>query len=169
LINFVFLFLGIAAHRSLVSYGDAVAIATRGCAGIILQFPFYAGIAGLLDGLGIVAAIGGWFASVGPELLPIATFYAAGLVNLFVPSGGGQWGVQGPLVLRAAVDAGVDPGRVVMALAYGDQWTNMLQPFWALPLLSITGVQARDILGFTVAVLLATQFVFLAGLYLPLW
>ncbi|MEL6546865.1 MAG: TIGR00366 family protein, partial [Myxococcota bacterium] len=169
LMNFAFLFAGLAAHRSVMDYGRAVSDATRGCAGIILQFPFYAGIAALLDGLGIVSAVGRFFATVGPDLLPAATFFSAGLVNLFVPSGGGQWGVQGPLVLEAAVSSGVDPARAVMALAYGDQWTNMLQPFWALPLLAITGVQARDILGYGVAIFFVTQLLFLTGLYLPLW
>ncbi len=169
LLNFAFLFAGLAAHRSVVAYARAVAEASVGCAGIILQFPFYAGIAAMLDGLGIVAAVGHWFASVGPMLLPGATFLAAGLVNLFVPSGGGQWGVQGPLVLEAAASSGVDPARIVMALAYGDQWTNMLQPFWALPLLSVTGVEARDIMGYGVVVLLVSLFVFVAGLYAPLW
>ena len=115
--------------------------------------------------MGLVGTLGGVLASVGPTLLPAATFYSAGLVNLFVPSGGGQWGVQGPVIMQAAIDAGVDPARLVMALAYGDQWTNMLQPFWALPLLAITGVEAREIIGYTAVLLLASQVVFLLGIY----
>lgn len=169
LLNFAFLFAGLATHRSVVAYARAVGVASDGCAGIILQFPFYAGIAAMLDGLGIVDAVGRGFASVGATLLPLATFLAAGLVNLLVPSGGGQWAVQGPVVLEAAVRSGVDPARIVMALAYGDQWTNMLQPFWALPLLSVTGVEARDIMGYGVAILCVSLFVFAVGLYLPLW
>lgn len=81
--------------------------------------------------------------------LPLLTFLAAGAVNLFVPSGGGQWAVQGPIMMEAAQQLGTDPGAVVIALAHGDAWTNMLQPFWALPLLGIMGLRARDIVGYT--------------------
>ncbi|MEL6759425.1 MAG: TIGR00366 family protein [Myxococcota bacterium] len=165
LINFVFLFVGIAAYRTLSDYAQAVSVATRGCAGIILQFPFYAGIAGLLDGLNLIEAATARVVDLGAAALPAVAFYLAGAVNLVVPSGGGQWGVQGPLFMQAAIDAGVEPARMVMALAYGDQWTNMLQPFWALPLLATTGVRARDILGYTALILIVSQLVFLAGLY----
>ncbi|MEM6274811.1 MAG: TIGR00366 family protein [Myxococcota bacterium] len=165
LINFVFLFIGIAAYRTLSDYAQAVSVAARGCAGIILQFPFYAGIAGLLGGLNLVEAATARVVDLGATALPAVAFYLAGAVNLVVPSGGGQWGVQGPVLMQAALDAGVDPARMVMALAYGDQWTNMLQPFWALPLLATTGVRARDILGYTTLLLLVSQIVFLIALY----
>ena len=81
------------------------------------------------------------------------TLVSAGVVNLFVPSGGGQWAVQGPIAMQAAVDAGVSPAKMVMAVAYGDELTNMLQPFWALPLLAITRAKARDIVGYTAIVM----------------
>ena len=84
---------------------------------------------------------------------PVFTFFSAGLVNLFVPSGGGQWAVQGPILIDAATQLGVSHSDTVIALAYGDQWTNMLQPFWALPLLAITGLQARQIIGYTAALM----------------
>ena len=166
LINFLFLFLGLALHGSAAAYGRAIGEAAKGTAGIILQFPFYAGIMGVLTGTGLLGAIAGAFVKVGAGALPAVSFYAAGLVNLFVPSGGGQWAVQGPILMKAAVDSGVAPARLVMALAYGDQWTNMLQPFWALPLLGITRVSARDIIGYTAVLLLVSQVVFVAALYL---
>ncbi|MDQ7014491.1 MAG: TIGR00366 family protein [Planctomycetota bacterium] len=100
-----------------------------------------------------------------PEMLPVLTFLNAGAVNLFVPSGGGQWAVQGPIAMQAAVDAGVSPAKMVMAAAYGDQLTNMLQPFWALPLLAITGVKARDIVGYTALVMVMV----VAGAWMMLW
>jgi short-chain fatty acids transporter len=167
LINFLFLFLGLALHRSTRSYLAAVGEGARGCAGIIIQFPLYAGIMGVLAGTGLLAVMAQGVAALGAGLLPAAGFYMAGLVNLFVPSGGGQWAVQGPLLVEAALQAGVAPSRMVMALAYGDQWTNMLQPFWALPLLAITGARARDIIGYTAVLLVVSQVVFLIGLYLP--
>lgn len=121
----------------------------RGCTGIVLQFPLYAGIMALMAASGLSTSLSTWIASAGPELLGLVTFLSAGLVNLFVPSGGGQWAVQGPIAMQAALDTGVDPGTLLMAVAYGDQWTNMIQPFWALPLLAVTGVRARDIVGYT--------------------
>jgi short-chain fatty acids transporter len=166
LLNFLFLFAGLALHGSPLSYASAVGDAARGCAGIILQFPFYAGIMGLLQGTGLLAAVAGAMARVGPEALPAVAFYSAGLVNLFVPSGGGQWAVQGPILVEAAVSSGVEPARIVMALAYGDQLTNMLQPFWALPLLAITGARVRDLIGYTAVLMLVAQLVFVAALYL---
>src|SRR5690606_22725168 len=97
---------------------------------------------------GLIASFSRWIASVSTETtLPLYTFASAAIVNLFVPSGGGQWGIQGPIALEAGARLGVDPGRMIMAVAYGDQLTNMLQPFWALPLLAITGVRAREIVG----------------------
>jgi short-chain fatty acids transporter len=84
----------------------------------------------------------------------MVTFGSAALVNLFVPSGGGQWAVQGTIVAQACAELSLPVPRAVMALAYGDEWTNMLQPFWALPLLGITGLKARDILGYTLTIML---------------
>ena len=85
---------------------------------------------------------------------PMLTFLAAGIVNFFVPSGGGQWAVQGPIVMPAGAELGIGAGRAAMAIAWGDQWTNMIQPFWALPALGIARLSARDIMGYLVVVLL---------------
>ncbi|HRI09005.1 MAG TPA: TIGR00366 family protein, partial [Nannocystaceae bacterium] len=122
----------------------------RGAAGIFLLFPLYAGIMGLLAASGLSQALAAAFADVPARLFAVVTFLAAGLVNLFVPSGGGQWAIQGPILMESALARGVDPATAMMAMAYGDQWTNMLQPFWAVPLLAITGVRARDIVGYCV-------------------
>ena len=89
------------------------------------------------------------------------TFLSAGAVNLFVPSGGGQWGIQGGIVIETAQQMGLDNGKAIMAFCYGDQWTNMLQPFWALPLLGITGLKAGDLIGYTGALMLLTLPVFM--------
>ncbi len=121
----------------------------RGCTGIVLQFPLYAGIMALMAASGLSGLLSSVIATAGPALLGLATFLSAGLVNLLVPSGGGQWAVQGPIAMQAALDTGVEPKTLLMAIAYGDQWTNMIQPFWALPLLAVTGVRARDIVGYT--------------------
>ncbi len=153
-INAAMLALGLLLHGSTASYVRAAEDGARGCAGVILQFPLYAGIMALLGASGLIASFSRTLAAFGNETtVPLFTFVSAGVVNLFVPSGGGQWGIQGPIALEAGAAAGVPPGKMIMAVAYGDQLTNMLQPFWALPLLAITGVKARDIVGYTAIVM----------------
>ena len=95
---------------------------------------------------------------------PIFTMLSGGIVNIFVPSGGGQWAVQGIIVLQSAIDLDVSVSKSIMALVYGDQLTNMLQPFWALPLLGITGLKAKEILPYTLILLLAGCIIFIGGL-----
>ncbi len=155
-INMIMLALGLIAHGSMRSYVASAERGARGCAGVILQFPLYAGIMGMLAASGLIGMFSDWMASSATgDTLPILTFLSAGIVNLFVPSGGGQWAIQGPVALQAGQTLGVEPAKMVMSVAYGDQLTNMLQPFWALPLLAITGVRARDIVGYTAIVMLA--------------
>ncbi|HRQ72917.1 MAG TPA: TIGR00366 family protein [Phycisphaerales bacterium] len=166
-VNMTMLMLGLLLHGTPRRYVRAVERAASGCAGIILQFPLYAGIMGLMAGSGLTAQMARAIADTSsPTTLPLFTFISAAIVNLFVPSGGGQWAVQGPIAMHAAADAGVDPAKMVMAVAYGDQLTNMLQPFWALPLLAITGVKARDIVGYTAIVMVVAAAWMAAGLLL---
>ncbi len=150
LVNLLFLCLGLAFQGSVARYAAAVAEGARGAGAIIVQFPFYFGVLGVMKAGGMVA----WFSRglvsfASATTFPVLVFLSAGLVNLFVPSGGGQWAVQGEIVLEAGRALGVDPAVTVMAFSYGDAWTNMLQPFWALPLLGIMGLRARDIVGYT--------------------
>lgn len=172
IVNFIFLFLGIILHGDLRRYVDAVGDATKGAAGILLQFPFYAGIMGMMIvknavGVSLAGVISDFFVSISnPTTFPLFTFLSAGIVNFFVPSGGGQWAVQGPIVMPAAAKMGVDAGRAAMAIAWGDQWTNMIQPFWALPALGVAGLSAKDIMGFLVTVLLFTGLVACGGFLL---
>src|SRR5699024_3194096 len=101
-----------------------------------------------------------------PVTFGMLAFLDARLVNFFVLSGGGRFAVQGTIMLSAGADLGVDPQITIMAVSYGDQWTNMIQPFWAIPLLAIAGLKMRDILGYTTVVLIASGLVFAATLLL---
>jgi short-chain fatty acids transporter len=85
---------------------------------------------------------------------------------MFVPSGGGQWAVQGPIFLEAAKVLGVPPRDIVLAVSYGDQWTNTIQPFWTIPLLAVAGLQMRQIMGYTFVICLVTFVLFGGGLLL---
>ncbi|MGE0433869.1 MAG: short-chain fatty acid transporter [Planctomycetota bacterium] len=152
-VNAIFLFLGLALQPRIRAYIDAVGDGAKGAAGIILQFPFYYAILGVMSASGLIVLISTWFAQIAsPGTFPVLTFLSAGLVNMFVPSGGGQWAVQADVLLRAGHDLGVDPAVTIMAFSYGDAWTNMLQPFWALPLLGIMGLRAKDIIGYTAVI-----------------
>lgn len=154
-VNLFFLFLGILCQGSLRHYVAAVADGAKGAGAIILQFPFYFGILGIMKVSGMIELISNGFVEVSSAgTFPLFAYISAGIVNLFVPSGGGQWAVQGEILLRAGRELGVDPGVTVMAFSYGDAWTNMLQPFWALPLLGIMGLRAKDIIGYSAMVCL---------------
>lgn len=156
IVNFTFLFVGLALYMSPKSYMDNFYDAVKSSAGIILQFPFYAGIMGMisLSGLGVIMA--GWLVHISSAgTFPIMTWLTGGLVNLFVPSGGGEWTVVGETILRAAQQLEVPIGKTIMAYAVGDAWTNLFQPFWAIPLLGITGMRARDIFGYCITLLFA--------------
>ena len=134
---------------------------------ILLQFPLYAGILGMMTASGLIQVFSDAFVAIAtPQTFGVLALLSAGLVNFFVPSGGGQFAVQAPIMLDAAERLGVDPAIPIMAVAYGDQWTNMIQPFWALPLLAIAGLKMRDILGYTTVTLLASGLVFAITLLL---
>ncbi len=101
-----------------------------------------------------------------PSTVPLSSFLAACVINMFIPSGGGHWAVQGPVALEAGIQAGIAPGKMILSVAYGGEVTDMLQPFWALPLLAIVGVRARDIVGYTAIVMVFAGAWMLLGLVL---
>jgi short-chain fatty acids transporter len=168
--NFINLFLlgmAIFLHQNFNQFLKAVSKAINGSSGILIQFPFYFGIMGLMKYSGMVTVFSDFFVQISNSTtFPIFTFISAGIVNIFVPSGGGQWAVQGPIIIEAANQLGVPNWKAIMALAYGDQTTNMLQPFWALPLLGITGLKAKEILPYTLILMVAGSTIFIVGLLL---
>ncbi len=154
-INFAFMMLGLLAHGSPARYSEAVGEAVKSVGGIILQFPFYAGMMGMMRDSGLTIAISNFFVSISSaKTLPLFTFWSAGLINIFIPSGGGQWAVQGPIMMEAAKALNADGAKVAMALCWGDSWTNQIQPFWALTILAIAGLGVRDIMGFCLSIAL---------------
>ncbi|MGG0241042.1 short-chain fatty acid transporter [Bacillus rhizoplanae] len=149
IINLLFLSLGLLLHGSLGNFSQGFKEATGSISPIILQFPFYAGIIAVLGSSGLGSSIIEWMASIASkDTFDIFTYWSAGLVNLLAPSGGGQWALQGPLQIPAGLKLGVDPANVAMAVGWGDAWTNLIQPFWALPLLGVLGLKIKDIMGY---------------------
>ena len=167
-VMFVFFIAGLLLHGSPRAFIESVQEAVPKIAPILIQYPLYAGIMALLVKTGLASQMSEYFVSVAnADTLPLMTFYSAGLVNLFVPSGGGQWAVQAPVVLPAVEQLGADLDKTIMAVVWGDAWTNMLQPFWAVPLLSIAGMRIKDIIGLLLVVLISSGVV-LSALFLML-
>ncbi|MDI3495887.1 MAG: short-chain fatty acid transporter [Pseudothermotoga sp.] len=155
ILNFIFLMIGLLLHGTPKNFINAAIEAGKTVWGVVIQFPFYAGIMGMMINSGLAATIANWFASFSTaRTLPLFSYWSAGLINLFVPSGGGQWSVQGPIMTQAAQQIGASIPKVVMGVAWGDAWTNMIQPFWALPLLSVAKLDIRDIMGYCVMALI---------------
>ena len=164
-LNFFMLGLSVLLHSNFKSFLNALKLSINGASGILIQFPLYFGIMGIMKESGLIIFISDFFISISNEFtLPIFTFFSAAIINVFVPSGGGQWVIQGPVVIAAATELNVPIQKVVMALAYGDQLTNMLQPFWALPLLAITKLKAKEILPYTLIIMLVGLVVFISSL-----
>ena len=167
MLNFFMLGLAILLHGNIKRFLQAVEEAIGDTSGILIQFPLYFGIMGMMTESGLIHEISDFFIAISTtNTFPIFTFFSAGLVNIFVPSGGGQWAVQGPVILEAAQTLQVPLPKAVMALAYGDQLTNMLQPFWALPLLGITRLKAREILPYSLMFMVLGGLIFLVGLWI---
>ena len=166
----IFLALGLLLHGTPVAYVRAFGKAATGAAGIILQFPFYAGIMGIITGVGASGiGLGNVLADAcirisTPTTYPLLTFLCAAVLNMFVPSGGGHWAIQAPIMFTAGADLGVDPGLTGTAIAWGDAWTNLIQPFWALPALAIAKLSAKDIMGYCLIDLLLTGVIICGGL-----
>lgn len=166
----LFLFLGVILHKTPIAYVRAFTKSVGGAAGIVLQFPFYAGIMGIITGVGESGICLGTVTSEAfvnistPTTYPLFTFLCAAILNMFVPSGGGHWAIQAPIMFAAGATLGVDHGLTGMAIAWGDAWTNLIQPFWALPALAIAKLNAKDIMGFCLIDLVVSGIIICTGL-----
>lgn len=166
-VNFVLLGVGLILFRSPDAYFRALEKGMKSATDILIQFPFYAGILGMMKYSGFLDVSGVFLVSnSSPETFPLFSFLSASVVNLFIPSGGGQWAIQGPIFMEAANSMSIDPADMVLSFAYGDQLTNMLQPFWALPLLSITGISVKNILKYSFYFFLSGLLVFGFGIWI---
>jgi short-chain fatty acids transporter len=161
-VNFVFLVAGIILHGKIANYLRAIKNAVSGVSGVIFQFPLYAGIMGMVQYSGLVDILAGAMVSISTSsTFYLMTFLSSSVVNLFVPSGGGQWTVQGPIAIKSAQMMDANIIRTCLAVAYGNTWTNMIQPFWAIALLGITGLKAKDIMGYSTAIMILSGPIFI--------
>jgi short-chain fatty acids transporter len=154
----LFLALGLILHWTPIRYVRTFTGSAGAIGPIALQYPLYGGIQGLMTfavgGVALAGIIADWFLSFSNEhTFAFWTFVSSNIISLFIPSGGGHWLVQGPVMVPAAESLGVDQGLIAMTVAWGEGTANMIQPFWALPILGIVGLGIRDIMGYGVLTL----------------
>ena len=167
LLIFMFVILGILAHGTLLNYTKAVGKGATTAAGIILQYPFYAGIMGIMKGSGLVFWISDIFLKMSTyETFELYCYLSSLIISIFIPSAGGHWVVQAPFMLPAAAKLGVEPWKVAMGVAWGESIWNVVCPFWALPLLAIANISIRDLIGFAVLLFLIGNVIAVAGILL---
>ncbi len=161
----VFLIGGIALHGTPVAYGEAMRNAAKQTGGMMLQYPFYGGIMGIMSGTGLADAISKAFVAVSSaHTLPFWSYVCSLIITFFVPSGGGHWAVQGPFVVPAAATLHASMAGSTMAVAMGEQVANMLQPFWALPVVAMAGIGIQRVMGYTVVTFVVTGLIYALAL-----
>ena len=163
-LNTAFMFIGILLYGNIANYVDAIKNAVGGISGIVFQFPLYAGILGMVKYSGLVNILSDAIVNIStPATFYVLTFLIAALINMFIPSGGGQWAVQGPIAMQSAINMNASVLKTSLCVAYGNTWTNMAQPFWAIALLGVTGLKAKDIMGYCIGIMLMSGLIFLIG------
>ena len=167
--NFGFLMIGMLLYVSPTKYLHEFYGAMQGSAGVVLLFPFYAGIIGIMTGTGLVDSMTASLLSIAtPETFAVTAWITGGVLNIFVPSAGGEWAIIGGPMMVAGAELGIPHGQTIAAYAVGDAHTNLLNPFWAIPLLAITGLRARDMFGYAITMmLLLVPFLAIVLYFLP--
>lgn len=164
-INFIILFGGLLLMGTSARYVAALADGARTVGGILLQYPFYAGIMAMLAGSGLVNTIAQWFVHVSnAHTLPLWGLVSSYFINFFAPSGGGHWVIQGPFMIEAAKTLGADLGKTAMSVMLGNSWNDLVQPFWLLPTLAISGLKLGDVMAYTVLAMLWSTVVLCTGI-----
>lgn len=155
MINFFILFLGVLLLGTPMAYVEKVNEGVKTIGGIILQFPFYAGIMAIMHGSGLVESIAHVFVSVSTaDTLPLWGLVSSFVINFFAPSGGGHWVLQGPFMINAATTLGASQAQTAMSVMLGNGWNDLVQPFWILPALALSKLKLKDIMGYTVVSML---------------
>ena len=161
LINFIILFLGIILLGTPIAYVRKLNEGIRTIGGIILQYPFYAGILAIMASSGLVNTLSQFFVQVAtPGTLPFWGLISSFFINFFAPSGGGHWVIQGPFMIEAAKSIGASVPHTAMSVMLGNAWNDLIQPFWILPALAISKLKLKDIMGYTVIMMFWIGIVF---------
>jgi short-chain fatty acids transporter len=163
MINFFILFLGVLLLGTPMKYVEKLNEGVKTIGGIILQFPFYAGIMAIMHGSGLVESIAHLFVSVSSATtLPLWGLVSSFVINFFAPSGGGHWVLQGPFMIDAAHQLGASQAQTAMSVMLGNGWNDLVQPFWILPALALSKLKLKDIMGYTVVSMLLVGAIYAA-------
>src|SRR5699024_4556560 len=148
IVNFLMIFLGILFMQRPSAYLNALGAGIKLITGIMLQYPFYAGIMGVLAASGLVFSFSDFFVAISSiETLPFWSLISGFIVNILAPSGGGQWSVQGPIMVQAAHDIGTSIPKTAMGVQLGDAWNTVIQPFWLIPILALSKLSLKHVMG----------------------
>lgn len=165
IINFMILFLGIILLGTPARYIEHLSNGIKTVSGIILQFPFYAGIMAIMAASGLVDTIAGLFVNISTEkTLSFWGLISSYFINFFAPSAGGHWAVQGPFMIEAAKDIGASLAENSMAVMLGNAWNDLVQPFWILPALAISRLKLKDIMGFLVMIMFYVGIIYIVAI-----
>ncbi|WP_035566931.1 short-chain fatty acid transporter [Caballeronia sordidicola] len=163
----IFLLAGLALQRTPIAYADAIRRAARQTGSMLLQYPVYGGIMGIMTGTGLASMIAKTFVAIAtPVTLPVLSFLSSLIITLLIPSAGGHWAVQGPFVLPAALSLHASVPRTAMAVAMAENVSNMLQPFWAVPVVAIAGIRIQRVMGYTAVTFVVSLVIYAAALWL---
>lgn len=148
-VNFMFLIVGVLLHWTPASFLKAAYEGGSFIWGVVVQFPFYAGIFGIIKFSGLAEVMALWFTAIATKsTYPFIVMWYSGILNYIVPSGGSKWAIEAPYIIQAAKNLGVSAPATVVAYAWGDMVTDVIQPFWAIPLLGVAKLEFRDIMGY---------------------
>jgi len=167
--NFILLMLSFILHGTPRNLLTAAEEGVKSAFGVVIQFPFYAGIQGMMGASGLVALIANFFASISTvTTFPYWCYTAMAIINFFIPSSGGIFMVAGEPLGQAALNLGLDPNKFVIAFTAGETISNIIQPFWAIPLLGIAGLKMKDIMGYCIVFFIALTAIFF-GVWAIMW
>ncbi len=163
----LFLLAGLALQRTPAAYADAIRRAAHQTGSMLLQYPMYGGIMGIMKGTGLASAIAKAFIAVAtPLTLPLWAFLSSLIITFLIPSAGGHWAVDGPFVVPAALALHAKVPHAVMGVAMAENVSNMLQPFWAVPVVAIAGIRIQRVMGYTAITFAVSLVIYAASLWL---
>lgn len=166
-VNFLILFLGVLLLGTPAKYIAKLSEGIKTITGIILQYPFYAGIMAMMHSSGLVDSISRGFVEISnAHTLPFWGLLSSFVINFFAPSGGGHWAIQGPFMIEAAKTLNSSLAQTSMAVMLGNAWNDLIQPFWILPALALSRLRLKDIMGYTVIIMLWVGLVYIAAVLL---
>jgi short-chain fatty acids transporter len=163
----LFMLAGLALQRSPIAYADVIRRAARQTGSMLLQYPIYGGIMGIMIGTGLASTIAQTFVTIAtPATLPLWSYLSSLIITLLIPSAGGHWAVQGPFVLPAALSLHASLPHTAMGVAMAENVSNMLQPFWAVPVVAIAGIKIQRVMGYTAVTFVVSLVIYAAALWL---